>query len=114
MSSATDRLGVIEQNYESALDNDPHDLARATTAEQVTAIQANVSVARQTYYTSIAAQLTKSGEAVEAAYNAATAANAGVDTARSQAAEIPILISNLTFATKSATDLANAAKSAVA
>jgi len=110
MSSPDDRLAVIEQNYKSALDNEPHDLAQATTAADVTAIQANVFVARQTYYAAIAAQLTQNGGAVEAAYNAASAANDAVTAARSQAAAIPTLLARLTAATSAATSLLNAAK----
>lgn len=111
MSSADDRLQIIEQNYKSALDNEPFDLARATTPADVTAIQANVSAARQRYYTAIDAQLTQGGDAVETAYNAAKAANDAVATARTQAAAIPTLITRLTSATNAATGLLNAAKS---
>jgi uncharacterized phage infection (PIP) family protein YhgE len=110
MSTPADRLGVIHENYNSALENEPHDLARATNASDVTAIQANVASARQTYYVAIAAALTQSGTAVEEAFNAAKRAQDAVKDARNTAAQIPTLISKLGQATKTATDLLNAAK----
>lgn len=110
MSTPDDRLALIKQNYTDALDNEPHDLARATTPEQITTIQANVATARQTYYAAEAAALTQSGNAVEEAYQAAKAAQDSVSSARNQAAAIPTLISKLSSATQSASDLLKAAK----
>jgi len=112
MSNANDRMSVIEQNYKSALENEPHDLAQATTAAQVTTIQANVAAARQVYFTAEATQLTQSGNAVEAAYTAAKAANDAVAKARTDAADIATLMSTLTSATTAANNLLTAAKSA--
>lgn len=112
MSSADDRMDVIEQNYKSALENEPHDLAQATNASQVTAIQANVAAARQVYYTAEAAQLTASGNAVETAYDAAKTANDAVDKAREDEEGLDMLMSKLTTATMAATNLLSAATSA--
>lgn len=112
MSNANDRLSVIEQNYKSALENEPHDLAEATTTSQVTTIQANVAAARQVYFTAEAAQLTKSGTAVETAFTAAQAANGMVAKARTEAADIATLMSTLASATTAANNLLNAVKNA--
>ena len=110
MSTPDERLAVIEQNYKDALENEPHDLARATTAADITAIQANVAAARQAYFTAVDALLTQNGANVEAAFNAAKDAKAAVDKARTEAAAIPTLITKLTSSTKSVTDLLKAAK----
>jgi hypothetical protein len=110
MSTKDERLNLIEQNYKDALENEPHDLARAKKPEQVAAIQANVAVARQTYYEAVAAILTQSGDAVELAFQEAKNAQASVKNARDNAAAIPTLINKLQSATQSATNLLEAAK----
>ena len=56
MSTAQDRLDVIQNNYTDALQNEPNDLAQAQSAADVTAIQANVASARSTYYGAVAQQ----------------------------------------------------------
>jgi deferrochelatase/peroxidase EfeB len=110
MSKPDDRLAVIEENYKDALDNEPHDLAMAQTAADVTAIQANVATARQIYYSAVAAQLTQGGDDVEAAYKKAQDASKSVREAREKAADIATIISELTSATSAASKLLDAAK----
>jgi predicted HAD superfamily Cof-like phosphohydrolase len=114
VSTAAERLAVIQNNYNNALTNEPHDLANAKTAEDVTAIQANLANARSAYYAAIAAQLTANGENVEAAYDAAIAAHVAVTKAREDAAALPLLLQRLTGATHTATHLLKLAKSATA
>ena len=111
MSTAAERLAVIQNNYNSALTNEPHDLANAKTAEDVTAIQANLAIARSAYYAAIAAQLTVSGANVETAYDAAVSAHAAVTKAREDAAALTSLLKKLIGATDTATDLLELAKS---
>lgn len=113
MSTAADRLTTIKANYDSASNNETADLAKAQTAADISAIQANVAVARATYYSAVAAMLTRNGDAVEAAYQAALAAQKGVADERTKAAAIADLINKLNGATTTATSLLNAAKSAV-
>ncbi len=110
MSTKDERLALIHQNYNDALNNEPHDLARAKTAEQVTAIQANVAAARQTYFEAVAADLTQGGDAVEQAFREAKKAQDAVKSARDRAEEIPTLMGKLQSAAKSAADLLKAAK----
>ena len=110
MSSAEERLSVIQANYTSALENEPHDLARATSALEVTAIQTNVAAARETYFTAAAATLTESNALVEQAFEAAKAAQQAVDDARRQSEQIASLITKLGSATKAGVELLNAAK----
>ena len=111
MSTAAERLAVIQNNYNNALTNEPNDLANAKTAEDVTAIQANLANARSAYYAAIAAQLTTNGANVEVAYEAAVAAHAAVTNAREDTAALPTLLQKLTGATNTATDLLKLAKS---
>ena len=111
MSTAAERLAVIQNNYNSALTNEPHDLANAKTAEDVTAIQANLANARSAYYAAIAAQLTAGGANVETAYDAAVSAHAAVTKAREDAAALTSLLQKLIGATNTATDLLKLAKS---
>jgi predicted HAD superfamily Cof-like phosphohydrolase len=111
LSTAAERLAVIQNNYNNALTNEPHDLANAKTAEDVTAIQANLANARSTYYAAIAAQLTTNGASVEAAFDAAAAAHAAVIKAREDSAALATLLQKLTGATNTATDLLKLAKS---
>ncbi len=110
MSTEDERLQLIEHNYQDALNNEPNDLARANTPEQVTEIQANLAVARQKYYEAEAASLTQSGEVVEKAFLEAQNAQASVKSARDQTEAIPTLINKLQSATQSATNLLKAAK----
>lgn len=110
MSTAAQRRATIEQNYTDALKNEPHDLARAKKPEDVTAIQANVAMARKHYYSAIATELTKNGESVETAFQAAKKAGQDVSDARNAAASIPTLISRLTFSTNAAGNLLSAAR----
>ena len=110
MSTAAERLAVIQNNYNNALANEPHDLANAKTAEDVTAIQTNLADARTAYYGAIAAQLTSGGADVETAYDAALAALSAVTKARDEAAALPVLLQKLTGATKTATHLLKLAK----
>lgn len=112
MSDASERLSAIQNTYEDALDNEPHDLAGAKTAADVTAIQANLAVARNTYYAALAAALTNNGPEIEAGLAAATKTLAAVKAARTAAADIPTLLGKLTSATGAATNLLNIAKAA--
>jgi hypothetical protein len=111
MSDSTERLAVIKQNYDDASDNEADDLASAKSAADVAAIQANVAVARSTYYGAAAAMLSKSGPDVEAAYQDAIGAQKSVADARKKAAEIAELLGKLSNATNKATTLLNKAKS---
>lgn len=111
MSTDNERLAVIQQNYNDALANEPDDLARAKTAAQVTAIQANVASARSAYYAAVAAALTKSGPDIEQAFADAKKALSGVRAARQSAAQIATLLTKLASATKAATHLLELAKS---
>jgi predicted HAD superfamily Cof-like phosphohydrolase len=111
VSTAAERLAVIQNNYNSALTNEPHDLANAKTAEDVTAIQANLANARSAYYGAIAAQLTAGGANVETAYDAAVSAHGAVTKAREDAAALTSLLQKLIGATNTATDLLKLAKS---
>ena len=113
MSTPQQRLDVIEGIYNDALENEPHDLAAATNAADVTAIQTNVAVARQAYYTAVSAALTQDDSKVADAYNAAVQAQAAVDTARANSAQIPDLIAKVTSAAQAATKLLNAAQKVV-
>jgi predicted HAD superfamily Cof-like phosphohydrolase len=110
VSTAAERLAVIQNNYNNALNNEPHDLANAKTAEDVTAIQVNLANARSAYYGAIAAQLTTSGATVEAAYEAALTAHNAVTKARDESAALAVLLQKLTGATNTATDLLKLAK----
>jgi hypothetical protein len=110
MSSAAERLAVIQDNYNNALSNEPHDLAKAQTAADVTAIQANLANARSAYYSAIAAQLTAGGADVENAFHAARAARDAVDEARAESAALATLLQTLTGATHAATSLLELAK----
>lgn len=112
MSTPQDRLGVIQAVYNDANDNEPSDLAGATTAAQVTEVQQNLANARHAYYSAVAAALTNAGASVDAAYTAAQKALAAVRDARAASAEIPALLQKLNGATTAATRLLNAAKSA--
>jgi hypothetical protein len=114
VSTAAERLAVIQNNYNDALNNEPNDLANAKTAEDVTAIQANLANARSAYYAAIAAQLTMNGTNVEAAYAAAASAHAAVTKAREDAAALAVLLQKLTGATNTAADLLKLAKSPTA
>ena len=109
MSTDKERLAVIERNYKDALENEPHDLAQAQTAVDVTAIRANVATARETYFKALASELTNTGDAVEQTFQAAKAAQAAVKTARDEAAAIPTLIGKLKAATEAAQGLVDAA-----
>ena len=112
MSTPKDRLVAIQAIYDDANDNEPSDLADATTAAQVTEVQQNLANARHAYYSAVAAALTNAGAGVEAAYTAAQKALAAVQAARTASAEIPTLLQKLNGATTAATSLLNAAKSA--
>ena len=110
MSTSEERLAVISQNYKDALENEPHDLSRASTPSEVTGILANVSSARETYYTAVAAAVTNTTGQVEVAYNSAKDAQKAVKDARAKAAQIPDIINKLKSATQTATELLNVAK----
>lgn len=103
-------LDIISQNYKDALDKEPFDLSRATTPEQVTAIQANVSAAREIYYIAIASELTNNNENVDKAYKAASDAQKALEYARNKSEEIPKIINKLKSATNSASELLNFVK----
>ena len=109
MSSASERLEVIQQNYMNALQNEPHDLAAAKTPADVTAVQANVAVARTNFFAAVAAELSSSDGAVETAFVAAKAALKSVKDARAESEAIAKLLGKLGAATKAASDLLNAA-----
>lgn len=110
MSTPEERLAVISQNYQDALENEPHDLSRASTPIEVTGIQANVLTARETFYTSVAAELTECNTQVESAYKSAKDAQKAVKDARARAEKIPDIINKLKSATQNATKLLNVAK----
>ena len=110
MSDATDRLKIIEQNYDNASDNEADDLASATTPAQVAAIQANVAQAKSTYYSAVEAMLSKSGADIETAYQVAVDAQKAIADARAKAAAIGDLLEKLSNATDKATTLLNKAK----
>jgi len=109
MSSASERLKVIQQNYMDASQNEPHDLAAAQTAADVTAVQANIAVARANYFAAVAAQLSSSGAAVETAFDAAKAALKSVKDARAASEAIANLLGKLAAATTAGGELLNAA-----
>ena len=100
MSSAAERLALIQANYDQAARNEPADLAAAQTVAQVTAIQANVALARSTYYGAVAAALSSDTLLAEAAYAAAEAAQGEVAAARQAAAALPDLLAKLVKATE--------------
>lgn len=102
MSNAADRLAAIQANYDIAADNEPADLAAARTVAQVTAIQANVALARSTYFGAVAADLSAGTAAADAAYAAALAAKGAVEAARREAAALPDLLGKLVDATSAA------------
>jgi len=110
MSTAEERLALIEEIYKDALENEPHDLAAAATAVEVTAIQANVVLARQTYYGAISLVLTQDESLVCTAFDAATQAQSAVADARAKEAQIPDLITKVASAVQLAGKLAAAAK----
>jgi hypothetical protein len=112
MSSADDRLSVIQDIYVDALNNEPQDLAQATTPALVAAVQANVANARSTYYSAAAAALTSAAPGVETAYASAQAALAAVKAARSASESIATLLGKLNTATSAGTSLLGAAKAA--
>jgi hypothetical protein len=112
MSTAEERLGLIQSIYLDALDNEPHDLAQATTAPLVVAVQANLANARQTYYTAAAAALISVSAGVETAYTAAQTALTAVKQARAAAEQIATLLGKLNSAVSAGTSLLSAAKSA--
>jgi hypothetical protein len=111
MSTPEDRLDVIQSIYLDALDHEPPDLAQATTAELVVAIQANLANARQTYYTAAAAALTSVSAGVETAFTVAQTALNTVRNARAAAEQIATLLGKLNSAVSAVTSLLNAAKS---
>jgi hypothetical protein len=111
MSTANDRLTAIQDIYLDALNNEPADLAQATTPAMVAAVQANVANARATYYAAAAASLTNAAPEVETAYTAAQTALAAVKAARAAAESIVNLLGKLNSATKAGTSLLGAAKS---
>jgi hypothetical protein len=111
MSTADDRLTVIQNIYEDALNNEPGDLAQATTPVLVAGVQANVANARSTYYAAAAAALTNAAPGVETAYATAQAALAVVTAARTASESITTLLGKLNTATNAGTSLLGAAKS---
>jgi len=111
MSSADDRLAVIQNIYVDALNNEPRDLAQATTPALVAAVQANLANARASYYAAAATALTNAAPAVETAYASAQAALAAVKAARTAAESIVTLLGKLNSATNAGTSLLGAAKS---
>jgi hypothetical protein len=112
MSSVDDRLTVIQNIYLDALNNEPHDLAQATTPVLVAAVQANLANARSNYYAAAAASLTSAAPGVETAYTSAQSALAAVQSARTESASITTLLGKLNSATKAGTSLVGAAKAA--
>ena len=109
MSSPKDRLSAIQDTYNDALDNEPHDLAAAQTAAEVTAIQENVARTRNTYYAALAEALTNDGPAVESAFEEAKKALKAVKKAREDSAAIPNLLTKLSSAASAASSLLKAA-----
>lgn len=102
MSNSADRLAAIQANYDMASSSEPADLAAAQTVAEVTAVQANVALARSTYYGAIADALSAETEAAEAAYEAAVSARTAVETARREAAALPDLLGKMVDATAAA------------
>ena len=112
MSTPAERLAAIQATYLDAIGNEISDLAKAQTATDVAAVQANVANAKLAYYTAEAAALTANAPEVEGAYAAAKAALGGVKQARKDAAQIPTLLGALNNATQAATTLLKLAKAA--
>lgn len=113
-STPQDRLDVLREIYEQAVVDEPHDLAQASTAAEVAAVQQNVANARAAYYAATVAALTNSGADVEAAFRSAESALAAVKKARANSEQIAMLLQKLNAATAAGTKLLNAAQSAVA
>jgi hypothetical protein len=108
MSTADDRLSVIQNIYLDALNNEPNDLAQATTPTLVTFVQANLATARSAYYAAAAAALSGAAPGVEAAYASAQAALAAVKAARTASESIPTLVGKLNSATNAGTSILGA------
>ena len=102
-STSDDRIALIKSNYQDALDNEPHDLAAALTAADVTGVQANLATARNAFYTAAAADLSNSGDAIEDAYKVAQSAQQLVKQARAASEKIATLLGKLQTATEKAT-----------
>ncbi|WP_225547359.1 hypothetical protein [Chromobacterium violaceum] len=111
MTTSTNVLTSIQANYNSALQNEPTDLAAAASEAQVMAIQANIATAGSLYYQAAATALTTGTSAVDTAYQQAQAAQAAVATARSQSAAIADLLNKLNQSTTAAQNLFDLAKS---
>jgi hypothetical protein len=111
-STPQDCLDVLQEIYQDALNNEPHDLAQAMTAAQVAAVQQYVANARATYFAAAAAALNNTGPGVDAAFTAAQAALDAVKQARAESEQIATLLQKLNNATAVGTNLLNAAKSA--
>lgn len=111
MSTATDRLAIIKQNYDDASDNEATDLAHAKSPVEVASIRANVANASVAYYSAVASMLSQSGAGIETAYEDATHAIKTISEARVKAAAIAVLLGDLSDATNKATILLNKAKS---
>lgn len=109
MSTAQERLKAIQDNYDSASENEANDLAKTKLPEEVAAVQANVANARLAYYSAVTAMLTNSGDSVENAYEEAVKALATVKKARADAEQISKVIGKLGTATAKAADLLNKA-----
>jgi len=92
MSSDQDRLTVIYEAYQAARMNKVPDLKAATTNAEVDAILANLDKLHASYLEAIDANLKATGADIEAAYEAAKAANKAVTDARKHAQHIPDLI----------------------
>ena len=96
MSSAQDRLSEIYDAYQIAKANKVPDLKAATTTAQVDAILANIDKLHASYLEAIDADLKATSANIEAAFEAARAANGAVTDARKAAQKLPDLINKTT------------------
>jgi hypothetical protein len=105
MSTSDDLLSVIQSIYLDALNNEPNDLAQATTPAQVTAVQANLATAKSAYYAAAAAAFAGAAPGLEAAYASAQAALSAVKASRTASESIATLLGKLNTATNAGTSI---------
>src|ERR1017187_8278461 len=110
MSYSTELLATIKKNYDDASDNEASDLADAKSAADVAAIQANVAVARSTYYKAVVTLLSNSGHDVDVAYQNAINPQNSIADARKKSAGFEELLGKLSSATDKAATLLNKAR----
>jgi len=110
MSSAVERLAVVDHNYRQAKNNEAADLSRAQTEAAVAGIMANIANARLAYYEAVALALTAGGPGVEAAFTAARDAQATIKASREALELVPTLLGKLKSGTAAVQELIAAAK----